>query len=448
MYRLTITFTILLIAGSLQGQEALNQYIKQGIKNNTSLKQTSLEFEASLEALNEARGGFLPSVDFSSRYTKATGGRSFVFPVGDLMNPVYSSLNGLVGEEQFPQIENLNLNFNRTTDIDTKVSVSQRVFDKRVSYQRDIAEDEAKMSQVEITIQKRLLIADIKKSYFNYMKTEKLRELLDSTRVLVVENLRVSESLYNNDKVTLDVVLRAKTEISKVDLQIAEADKMKNNARAYFNFLLNNPLENDISTEEVSQNPTLPGQLPQEINNREEFNKIDLGLKANESERKLYESNTLPNIYASVDYGFQGTEYEFNDDSDYALASLVLSWNLFSGFQNKARKQKAIINGQILQTKEKQLHDNIKLEAIRSFYDLKEKRQSFSTTEKMTDEAEATYALIERKYKEGITSQLELIDARTSLTNARIRNIISKYDTWISHAEYERVTATYPIENL
>ncbi|MFT7034972.1 MAG: outer membrane protein TolC [Cyclobacteriaceae bacterium] len=448
MHRLTITLTILLIAGTLNGQPVLDQYINEGIKNNTSLKQTFLEFEASLEALNEARGGFLPTVDFSSRYTKATGGRSFVFPVGDLMNPVYSSLNGLVGEEKFPQIENLNLNFNRTTDIDTKVSVSQRVFDKRVSYKRNIAEDQAKMSQVEIAIQKRLLIADIKKSYFNYMKTEKLRELLDATRVLVVENLRVSESLYKNDKVTLDVVLRAKTEISKVDLQIAEADKMRNNARAYFNFLLNNPLENDISTEEVTQNPTLPGQLPQETRNREEFNKIDLGLKANESQRKLYESNNLPNIYASVDYGFQGSEYVFNNDSDYALASLVLSWNLFSGFQNKARKQKAIINGQILQTREKQLHDNVKLEAIRSFYDLKEKRQSFNTTEKMTDEAESTYALIERKYKEGITSQLELIDARTNLTNARIRNIISKYDTWISHAEYERVTATYPIENL
>jgi len=162
----------------------------------------------------------------------------------------------------------------------------------------------------------------------------------------------------------------------------------------------------------------------------------------------LYESNNLPNIYASVDYGFQGTEYVFNNDSDYALASLVLSWNLFSGFQNKARKQKAIINGQILQTKEKQLQNNIKLEAIQAFYDLKEKRQSFNSTEKMTNEAESTYTLIERKYKEGIASQLELIDARTSLTNARIRKIISKYDTWISHSEYERVTATYPIENL
>ncbi|MFY0650767.1 MAG: TolC family protein [Cyclobacteriaceae bacterium] len=448
MRQLTITLLILLTAQSIQGQDILDQYILEGIKNNNTLRQTSLQFEASLEALNEARGGMLPKFDFSSRYTKATGGRNFEFPVGDLMNPVYSSLNSLIGEEQFPQIENLNLNFNRTTDIDTKISVSQPLFDKRLSYQKNIAEDQAKMSQVDVAIQKRALISDIKQSYFSYLKTDKLRELLDSTKSVVQENLRVSQVLHENDKVTLDVVLRAKTEISKVDLQIAEAEKMRNSTRAYFNFLLNRPLETDIIREEIGDNPQLPSNFPREINHREELTKIDLGLKANESERKLYESNNLPNIYAAVDYGFQGTQYEFNNNSDYTLASLVLSWNLFSGFQNKARKQQTIINQQILQSKQKQLNDNIQLEAIQAFYDLIEKQKSFASTQKMTEEAQTTYDLINRKFKEGIASQLELIDARNSLTNAAIQNIISKYDIWMSYSEYEKVTASYPIENL
>ena len=79
---------------------------------------------------------------------------------------------------------------------------------------------------------------------------------------------------------------------------------------------------------------------------------------------------------------------------------------------------------------------------------LKEKKQNLASTGKMKIEAESTYRLVNRKYEEGMASQLELIDSRTNLTNAEIRNIISKYESWISFAEYERVTASYPIENL
>ena len=139
MQKTLLTILGLSLASSLMSQGILDQYIDEGIKNNISLKQASLEFEASLESLNEAKGAMLPKIDFSSRYTKANGGRNFEFPVGDLMNPVYSSLNGIIGEEQFPQIENLSLNFNRTTDIDNKLTLTQPLFDKRITYQKNIA---------------------------------------------------------------------------------------------------------------------------------------------------------------------------------------------------------------------------------------------------------------------------------------------------------------------
>lgn len=432
----------------LQAQDVLDQYIREGVNNNSGLKQASLEFESSLEQLNEARGGLLPSIDFSSRYTKAHGGRSFVVPIGDLMNPVYSTLNSLTGEDRFSQIENSTLNFNRTTDIDNKITLTQPIFDKRLILARAIAEDQSKIKHMDVAIRKRALVSEIKKAYFNYLKSEKLMDLFTSTRKLVEENLRSGQALYNNDKVTVDVVLKAKTEIGKLDLQIAEAEKMRNNSRAYFNYLLNRPLENVIAVEEVNATPAFPSGLSSASRQREEFSQIDMGLKANDSERKLHESITLPNLYAVVDYGFQGSEYEFNNRSDYVLASVVLSWNLFSGFQNKARIQQATINSRILESREQELAKSIELEAIQSFYDLKEKKQNLETTSTIVEEAATTYQLVNKKYQEGMSSQLELIDARTNLTNAKIQQIISKYDTWISFAAYERTIASYPIESL
>lgn len=449
MHKLTIlAFLLLLHIYSLSAQEILDHYIREGVNNNTGLKQASLEFESSLEQLNETRGGMLPSIDFSSRYTKAHGGRSFVVPVGDLMNPVYASLNGLMGEDRFGQIENSTLNFNRTTDIDTKITLSQPIFDKRLIMGRAIAEDQSKIKHMDVAIRKRVLVSEIKKAYFNYLKSEKLMELFLSTRKLVEENLRAGQSLYENNKATLDVVLKAKTEVGKLELQIAEAEKMRNNSRAYFNFLLNRPLESEIIVEEVSSTPSISPNLSSATQKREEFSQIDMGLKANDSQRKLHESITLPNLYAVVDYGFQGSEYEFNNRSDYVLASLVLSWNLFSGFQSKARVQQATINSRILESRERELAQNIQLEAIQAYYDLKEKQQNFETTSTIVKEAETTYDLVNKKYQAGLATQLELIDARTNLTNTQIQQIISKYDTWTSFATYERTIASYPIESL
>lgn len=428
--------------------EQLEAYIAQGLQNNADIKEAVLKFEASLENVNQMRGQQLPTLDLGSRYTRAFGGRAEEFPIGDLMNPVYNTLNGVVGENRFQEIDNLSLNFNRTTDIDTKLSLTQPVFDKRLSYQKKIAQEQARISNVDIVILKRNLVAKIKMAYFNYLKAQKLEELLINTKTLVDENLRVSEVLFKNDKVTSDATYRAKTEISRVELQTAEAEKMKNNARAYFNFLLNKPLETSIVAEAVPGIPQLPKSPAGISQSREEFSKINLGLEANKYQRKLLESNNLPNVYAVADYGFQGTEYTFSDDSDYALASLVLSWNLFSGFQNKAGKQKAFIEKQILETQRQELANSIELESIQAYYDAKEKLKSFESTEKMTAEAQFTYDLVNKKYAAGMANQVELIDARTTLTNASIQNIIAKYDIWISLAEFERVTATYPVNSL
>ena len=83
---------------------------------------------------------------------------------------------------------------------------------------------------------------DIKQSYYTYLKALRLKELLNQTKELVEENLRVSEVLFANDKVTEDAVWRSKTEVRKVDFQIAEAEKQYQMAKRYFNQLLNRDL--------------------------------------------------------------------------------------------------------------------------------------------------------------------------------------------------------------
>jgi outer membrane protein TolC len=55
--------------------------------------------------------------------------------------------------------------------------------------------------------------------------------------------------------------------------------------------------------------------------------------------------------------------------------------------------------------------------------------------------------MIRRKYNEGQATLIEFIDARTTMTQAQMRLIITRYDFHIKYAELERVACLYPIEN-
>jgi hypothetical protein len=72
-------------------------------------------------SLRIANSYFMPSVGIQGNYTSGRGGRSISFPVGDMLNPVYSTLNQLTGTSNFPQIENVNTTFFPYNFYDAKV---------------------------------------------------------------------------------------------------------------------------------------------------------------------------------------------------------------------------------------------------------------------------------------------------------------------------------------
>src|SRR4030042_3718315 len=99
--------SILIFGGIVSGQsKVINNYTAEGRENNLTQKQKEYNYEKSLAALQEAKAMFFPDVYLNARYTWADGGRVIELPVGDMLNPVYTSLNYLLQTDEFPQIDN------------------------------------------------------------------------------------------------------------------------------------------------------------------------------------------------------------------------------------------------------------------------------------------------------------------------------------------------------
>jgi len=119
------------------------------------------------------------------------------------------------------------------------------------------------------------------------------------------------------------------------------------------------------------------------------------------------------------------------------MASLVMKWNLFQGTTNHHKVQQAKIEGNKLTELYSETQQQIKLEVINHYYALEAAYESVQSAQKQTQTAQRAYELISRKYREGQSSLLELIDARTSLTEAGANSIIARGAYFSRQADFE-----------
>ncbi|GJM31039.1 MAG: hypothetical protein DHS20C18_00400 [Saprospiraceae bacterium] len=434
------------------GQNVLDQYLQTALENNISLQQKNLSYEKSLAVLREAKGMFFPKLSLEARFSVAQGGRSFDIPIGDLMNPVYQNLNLINNLNQeanpdypvvpeYQQIENERIKFLRPTEQETKVRVVMPVFNTAILQNHRIQQNRAEAEKISVEVYQQELVLEVKKAYFNYAKAYQAHELFANTLLLVKENLRTSESLHRNNKVTLDVVYAAAAQLEEVEQQLAEARKNVKVAEAYFNFLLNRNYDTPIElmeNEAVTKVVLSPDAARQQAHQgRVELQQLNYYLSVADNNVQLKKNNYLPTINLVADYGFQGTQYSFGKDDDFAMGSIVMSWNLFDPTHG-AKVQQAKIERLELEKQKEQLHQQIGLQVTSAYYNLEAGLQQIESATAEIAAAEKAYRLVDKKFSQGQANLVELTDARTQLTNAGQKQIIARYDYAFKLAEFER----------
>jgi len=443
--RIRITIFIFLVPLLLNGQEMLKEYIRYAFENNLVLKQKQSGYEKSLEALKEARGLFYPNISFNARFTVSEGGRVIDFPIGDLLNPVYSTLNSLTHSSGFAMVENQQVRFLRPTEQETKIRLAQPVFNPDIYYNSKIKKEMSIFEEADVEQYKRELNAEIRKAYYNVSMTDGILQMLSETRKLLLENIRVNKKLVENDKLTIDNVYRSEAELSKFDQEMQNAEKNNKIASAYFNFLLNKPLTDSIILQQPLTFPALAdlnvNYSQSAIENREELKKLQYYDNITDMKLKMDKSGKLPDLFIAIDYGFQGEKYEFNKNQDYVQASALLTWNLFSGFQNRAKIKQAKIDKTIVENQLEEAKKRILLQVINTLNELLTAEKGITAAETRLKNSREGFRLVKRKYEEGQASLIEFLDARTNLTQADENLIVSRFSYLSCFAEFEKITA-------
>ena len=436
--------------------ERIAGYIAAGRDSNLALNAAGADVRRAQAQLDEARARYRPTLSLSARYSAADGGRTQALPVGDLVNPAYRTLNELLQVQgqppRFADIDNQEIRFLREREQDTHLRLTQPLYAPGIGAGIAAADAALAATDAARAAYERTLVRDIEVAYLDWLRAKASLQIVEASRELLAENLRVNQVLHDNGKITLDQVLRAQAEMLAVEQQSQFVANGVTQARNYFNFLLNRPLDSVI---ESSTTPDPDSQVREQLvllgnealamsdhklerqaqRARAEVKQIDAQVRAANAGIDVERANTLPSLGFAVDAGIQGEDYGFGSGQNYAIASVVLDWRIADFGQSRSRVAAARATLERAQIARQEVDSQIALEVRQAADRLRTSQASLATAQARQQAAAEGFRIAARKRDAGSIAQVEFIDARSALTSAELNFNLTRFDVLVRLAE-------------
>jgi len=379
--------------------------------------------------------------------------------VGDLLNPVYATLDELLvasGQPaRFPRIANESISLLRSREQETKLVLEQPLYEPRLGPAVAAGEADVDRVSANFTALRSRVVRDTQQAYYLWIAARQAVQVLDATLELARSNLAANESLYRNGKITRDLVLRAEADLLEVEQQRIAAASRVRIAQGYVNLLRNAPLAAplplagiDAAAVDRSRDQLLrrlagralePGPLQQlATDRRAELRGLDAAIAGGEARQDLARAAFKPRLLLGAEAGIQGEDYGWGADERYALASVILRWNTFRGGADRAALQEAKAFTEELRATRDLAAQRVRLEVQQAVEDLEVAGASLDTALKRAEAADGALRIASRKRDLGQINQTEFIDARRTSTesNLNLNRVRAEFLARIAELEY------------
>lgn len=428
-----------------QGSDVMDRIVREALRHNLGLAQERLVYERAEAGVGEARARLLPTLTVEGSYR--TGRQPL--NLGDFVNPAYAALNDLLGSPLFPTDLDLPL----PLPYESRVRVIQPLFDPAglaghaaAQYARD-AQREA------LRVAARRVAAEALIAYLRVSEARAARQVWEASLEVVREGERVAQRQVESGQATPEAVYRARAERMDVEQRLAEAAEAEAAAARGFNLLVGRPIDAPVETLPDSAvrfelRLTADEAVALALARRAELAQAEASVHAAGAAVRLARSSTLPHVAIALDYGLQAREVTFDTDADFLMASLVVSWNPFSGGRDRARRQAALADLERLELRREELERQIRTEVLNAYDAAVVAHSAMAVAEARVEAARRGFELARRRYEEGLTPLFEFLDARAALTSAELNRVRTVYRYAARYVELEHAAALreLPIE--
>ena len=423
---------LILTSFSLKSQSqklSLSECIDLAIENNENLKNSILEEKISKALSNEYLSIGFPQINFD-------GGIKYNHEVPKSLLDISRFMPGVPeGTEQEVQ-------FGQAYDGRVDLFVNQMIFNGSYFVGLSAAKELVKLSE---KMTKRNVIdihESVSKAYYTTLNTKSRVDLVNSNIDRLDALLKQTKSLYENgfvEKLDLD---RIQVSFNNLKSEKIKADRLYDLSLAVLKFQIGISVDKKIVLIEEF-NEELVTAFTFDLNEFDYSKRIEYSILQTDKNLKFYElknnrSQYLPQVYANYNYGYNTSASQSNIffESDrwkkFGTFGLQVIVPIFDGFLKRSRINQSKFKIEQVENQMLFLERSINLQINQSLAAYQNSKESLKIASENLVLAQEVYFASEKKYAQGVGSNLELIDSNNSLKIAQNQYYNSLYESIIS----------------
>ncbi|MFC2075813.1 TolC family protein [candidate division KSB1 bacterium] len=377
-----------------------------------------------------ARTNFLPKVINQSTYTRldivpfiAFGDSDFQFPGMEGMDRIE------IGDD-----DNYNVVFSATQPIFSGGRI-------RNGYKAALLQYEARgQNRDQAWLQVKF---QTESQYLNLIKTRGTAEVARQSVDQMKSHLKDLESMYQVGLMAENDVLKSRVQLSNTELLRIQADNGVRYAQAALASTIGQPLGTAIVPgETLSEESTIPWSMKEIIDATQQSNPQiragELNVEAGRRMVSVEKGGLLPSLSVIGNYNFKRPNRRYQPEfySSWDV-NLAVRMNLFDWGETFNRISQARARLQQSEAGLEQLRDQLALQGTLAYYSLQEAKERIDVTGITREQAQENFRVTQAKFREGLVTNTELLDAQIALTQAQIQRIEALVNYQIARGNVE-----------
>lgn len=423
-------------AQTTQTPYTLEEAVDFAIKNNLNIKNTQLDAKSAESRIGEIRATGLPQIAVQAGFNyNAIIQR--VFLPATFADPK--------APDNAPPIA---AQFGVKYSGNVGATLNQLIFSGSYIVGLRAAATYRQLAQKNV-IQSKVNVAEaVTKAYYSAQVAVERAKVLD----LNIERL---DTLMRDTRATYDAGFVEKIDVDRLEVQLNNLKTERQNVQnlielsyTLLKYQMGMPLTDqilltDIVNEESAQNLPVPISNAVDYNNRIEYSVLNTQGDLAELDIKRIRAGYLPTLAAFASYGHNNGRNGFGDLFstkwfNNSVIGLNLNIPIFDGLTKKYQLQQAQATSDKVRVGRDLLSQSIDLQVQQSNITLSNSLQTLGTQQRNVDLAKEVVRVTKIKYQEGVGTNIEVINAESSLKEAQTNYFAALYDVLISKVDLSK----------
>jgi outer membrane protein TolC len=443
----------------------LDDCIQYALENSMNVKNAALDEEIADAVVKETRGIGLPQIDgnvtlqHNQKLPRFYATKQTAFGFSGLPSEDYPTFFPELADDDVVASQNF---FQLKSNGDAGLKINQLLFNSSYLVGLRAANTYRELSTKTTQQTKEEIIQNVSKAYFACLINEDRMKLFDS-------NIGRVDSLYQNTKALFENGFAESIDVDRIKVSLnnlkSERDKFYNLQelgiqilKFQMNYPSNKPLVigGDIASMSIDENVLNQYSTDWDYTQRIDYSILETNHRLQSLDVKNKFSGSLPSlsVFANLGYSTQSNNIGglFSTNSNipdngvigpdkwypYTTFGLSLNVPLFSGLQRTYRLQQAKLTLMKIENSFTVMKQSIDLEIKQATTNFLNAIESLESQRENNTQAENVARITKIKYEQGVGSNLEVVDAESSLREAQINYYSALYDAIVAKIDLDK----------